>query len=140
MPKPNFEKKLDKICGTNFTEDERTKFGWTLQTMGMLNNTVLTADPVNVLSGNYVIQEKDLAIRGIPFLSVIRTYNSLNKTNGIFGQGWSSSYEYRLKERNSGKVSINLPDGNKNIFTITNTIIRETHIKNMYWKPHSLTD
>ena len=46
-----------------------------------------------------------------------------------FGENYYKSYVY---------FNFDEEEELKSIFTLT--IIRETHIKNMYWKPHSLTD
>ena len=111
-----FEAKLKQICGPDFSEEEQAKMDLRIQTLGLVSNTVLTADPVNVVNGDFVLQENDLSIRGVPFLSFVRVYNSLNQENGIFGKGWSSSYEYRLKERGDDTITVLLPDGNRSLF------------------------
>jgi RHS repeat-associated protein len=62
--------------------------------------------PVNLVSGNVYFDQSDGAVAGIrTTIDFVRSYNSLNRGNGlsgIFGAGWTHSYERDIR----------LPDGN----------------------------
>jgi RHS repeat-associated protein len=75
-------------------------------------------EPVNVASGNYYMETKDLAIpaRGIPF-TITRYHNSLNPHFGFFGPGWSSNISPYLYTLESGNIKIMNPDGEFNLYT-----------------------
>jgi RHS repeat-associated protein len=73
--------------------------------------TCRAGDPVNCASGNFSETFTDAAVPGRgPALDLTRTYNSLGaSTEGIFGYGWSSSYE--------AHVTVN-PDGSATVFEV----------------------
>ena len=59
--------------------------------------------PIELATGNFIYSAQDLFIPGVgPSLSVTRTYNSQDRRNGLFGEGWSFSYENRLIETTDG--------------------------------------
>ncbi|MDR0416747.1 MAG: DUF6531 domain-containing protein, partial [Propionibacteriaceae bacterium] len=64
---------------------------------GGLETTGYADDPVNTATGNLVEPERDLVFAGgCAGLGFTRTYNSLNRSVGAFGLGWSSPAESRL--------------------------------------------
>jgi RHS repeat-associated protein len=68
--------------------------------------------PVNVTTGNMWIHQSDYKIGGsIRDLSIDRTYNSVSRFSGIFGYGWSSGIDLRLKADSSGFVQIDFGNG-----------------------------
>lgn len=72
-----------------------------------------TANPVNCATGNFTHSFTDFAIPGdgMP-LDLSRTYNSLAaSTPGLFGYGWTSSYEMKLTTDSSGDVTVAQEDG-----------------------------
>ncbi len=75
----------------------------------------LTANGVNAAIGNFVHAETDVAIPGVgPALRVTRTYNSADRRVGMFGRGWTSSYETRVYENCvTGNVTILHDDGRR---------------------------
>jgi RHS repeat-associated protein len=72
-------------------------------------------NPVNCASGDFWHTFKDVDINGFgPGLNLARTYNSLNATTeGIFGYGWSSSYDMHLAVNGDGSVTITEDDGSQ---------------------------
>jgi hypothetical protein len=53
--------------------------------------------PINVTNGNMYIQQADYQLPGIGHeLQLVRTYNSNSRGTGIFGTGWSSTYEVSI--------------------------------------------
>ncbi len=77
------------------------------------NPTCNRGQPVNCASGDFWHSFTDVKVPGRgPFLDLTRTYNSLSaSTTGIFGFGWSSSYEAHLTVNGDGSVTITEGDG-----------------------------
>jgi RHS repeat-associated protein len=71
--------------------------------------------PVNCASGDFTHTFADLSVAGRgPGLSLTRTYNSLSaSTKGIFGNGWSSSWDVHLTSNGSGSETITAEDGSQ---------------------------
>lgn len=55
-----------------------------------------SGDPVNLITGNYVLQSEDLHIMGSYPLSFTRTYNSLSDENTVCGNGWNHNHQVYL--------------------------------------------
>lgn len=81
----------------------------------------ITVGGVNSAIGSYTDSWTDLSIAGVgPQLELTRTYNSADQRIGIFGRGWTSTYETRAFENCVTKdVTILFGDGR-----------RETHYSN----------
>jgi RHS repeat-associated protein len=61
--------------------------------------TIVSGDPVNMLTGNLIHTERDVTIKGranFPFVFE-RWYNSQNPTNGPFGFGWTHGFNQGIK-------------------------------------------
>jgi RHS repeat-associated protein len=73
------------------------------------------SDPVNCASGDFWESPNDISVNGRgPGLHLSRTYNSLGaSTEGIFGYGWSSSYDMHLTCNADSSVSITEEDGSQ---------------------------
>ncbi len=71
--------------------------------------------PVNCASGDFWHTFTDSRIPGFgPGIDLSRTYNSLNASSeGIFGYGWSSSYDMHLVPNADGSVTITEDDGSQ---------------------------
>ncbi len=71
--------------------------------------------PVNCASGDFWHTFTDASIPGYgPGLDLTRTYNSLEaSTEGIFGYGWTSSYESHLTVNGDGSITITEADGSQ---------------------------
>jgi RHS repeat-associated protein len=71
--------------------------------------------PVNCGSGDFWHTFTDASVPGVgPSLDLTRTYNSLNaSTEGIFGYGWSSSYDINLMMNGDGSVTFVDDDGSQ---------------------------
>ena len=100
----------------NETLEDEEKMKLAIESLGYVEECTVTGDPVNVATGNFFFRETDLCIRGIPFLQVERTYNSLNRRKGIFGRGWSSNFEIKLEVDEENRVKIIKEDGNTETF------------------------
>lgn len=79
------------------------------------NTTCVRADPVNCASGDFTETETDGSVPGRgPELDLTRSYNSLEaSTEGMFGYGWSSSYEMSLVTNEDESVTITAGDGSQ---------------------------
>jgi RHS repeat-associated protein len=78
-----------------------------------------TKYPVSCASGDFSHTFTDVQVRGRgPGLALTRTYNSLSAaTKGIFGYGWSSSYDMHLVVNGDGTVTVTAEDGSQAIAT-----------------------
>ncbi len=79
------------------------------------NPSPCAGDPVNCTSGDLSETFTDISVPGRgPGLDLTRTYNSLSaSTEGIFGYGWSSSYESNLVVNSDGSVTVTEADGSQ---------------------------
>jgi RHS repeat-associated protein len=70
--------------------------------------TTFVAEPVHVVSGNYVHQVKDLSIPGRELgIDFERTYNSSSSlTASSLGYGWIHSYDLRVFESTGGTATV----------------------------------
>ncbi|MFC7531845.1 polymorphic toxin-type HINT domain-containing protein [Actinoplanes sp. GCM10030250] len=73
---------------------------------------------VNTATGAYLRVEKDFAMPsyGIPF-NHARYYSSGNTATGMFGAGWSSSYDIRVAAADNGAVRVRAEDGSEAVYT-----------------------
>jgi RHS repeat-associated protein len=78
-------------------------------------NGCITADPVDCASGDFWQTFTDVSVPGRgPALGLTRTYNDQDgATAGIFGYGWSSSYDQHLTFGQDGSVTVTLADGSQ---------------------------
>ncbi|MFZ1881509.1 MAG: DUF6531 domain-containing protein [Gaiellaceae bacterium] len=79
------------------------------------NPTCNGGDPVNCASGNFSDSFTDVSVQGRgPGLALTRTYNSLSAASlGIFGYGWTSSYEAHLTANGDGSATVFEADGSQ---------------------------
>ena len=71
--------------------------------------------PINCASGDFWHTFTDVSVSGRgPDLDLTRTYNSLNAAKkGIFGYGWTSSYETNLVVNGDGSITVTEDDGSQ---------------------------
>jgi len=67
-------------------------------------------DPVDVITGNLIWEYIDFEVHGARNLTFMRTYNSVNKMDGISGVGWTNSFSFLLTETPTG-MSVMSDDG-----------------------------
>lgn len=74
-------------------------------------------DPVNPATGTLTETSDDVHVNGpgVPF-DFVRTYNSRDTDSGIFGVGWSSTYEASLSFPDSSTVVYRSGDGQQSTF------------------------
>ncbi|MFF5292143.1 nucleic acid/nucleotide deaminase domain-containing protein [Paractinoplanes globisporus] len=72
---------------------------------------------VNTATGAYLRVEQDFAMPsyGIPF-NHARYYSSGNTATGMFGAGWSSSYDIRVIAADNGAVRVRAEDGSEAVY------------------------
>lgn len=73
-------------------------------------------DPVAVDSGNFILDELDLATGGEDPFMFTRFYNSHDSEMGSLGLGWIHNYDLRIRFSMSGAV-VTLDDGSEVLFT-----------------------
>ena len=78
-------------------------------------HNITPRDPVDCASGDFFHTFTDDSVPGYgPALDLTRTYNSLNATTeGIFGYGWTSSYDSHLVVNGDGSITITEGDGSQ---------------------------
>jgi len=81
----------DGTEGANTPEDMEHK--------NSCNSSSQTGSPVYLKSLALVWQEVDVELPGRPYIGLQRTYNSTDKTEGVFGKGWSTRCERSLTKR-----------------------------------------
>ena len=75
---------------------------------------------VTAFNGNFVMGETDFQLDGRgPGISINRTYNSHDSDNGLFGIGWYSSIEEKVKEEANGNILLTEADKGTILFTKT---------------------
>ncbi|MFZ2960716.1 MAG: DUF6531 domain-containing protein, partial [Candidatus Ozemobacteraceae bacterium] len=75
----------------------------------------IVGDPVNTVSGDFILPETDLSLKSRMPLVLARVYNSLDSHIGPFGRGWSSPYLSRLEITASDVAFVN-SDGSRVLF------------------------
>ncbi|MGN0505028.1 MAG: S8 family serine peptidase, partial [Lachnospiraceae bacterium] len=85
---------------------------------GEMYNQASGGDPVNVITGNFYMSLTDLYFAGIGDspVAITRSYNSLDTGSGLFGKGWSFSYESSLSVVSSSRVKVTYADGRILVF------------------------
>jgi RHS repeat-associated protein len=73
---------------------------------------------VNTATGAYLRVERDFVMPsyGIPF-NHARYYSSGNTGTGMFGPGWSSSYDIRIAAADNGAARVRAEDGSEAVYT-----------------------
>ena len=70
--------------------------------------------PVNIFSGNVYLHQTDGSVSGFSPLALTRTYNSLvarRGVSGVFGLGWTHSFEASVTELQPGQLMLRQPSG-----------------------------
>jgi RHS repeat-associated protein len=69
-------------------------------------------EPVNATNGNMYLQQNDYQLPGVGFgISVTRAYNSQSQSVGLFGRGWSSTYDESILPYDDSLARLNQNDG-----------------------------
>lgn len=72
----------------------------------------IVGGPINVTNGNMYLQQSDFQLPGVgEAISITRTYNSMSKRFGLFGRGWSSTYDIALTIQDSNRLRLYAADG-----------------------------
>ena len=86
-------------------------------------STVYSPDPVNLNTGNFILDHYDLQIQGFIPLVFRRFYNSRNSFSGMLGSDWNSNFEVDLSfspEKGFGAdATVVLEDGRNEYFVLT---------------------
>lgn len=73
---------------------------------------------VTAFNGNFVMDETDFQLDGRgPGVSINHTYNSQDTSLGLFGTGWFSSIEEKVKEETNGNILLTEEDKGTILFT-----------------------
>jgi len=79
--------------------------------------SILTGQAVNPGTGNQTLQARDLyvAAPGLP-IDIHRYYNSQDRSDSIFGRGWSSEYDMRVFHQPDGAYKVRYKNGRRGVF------------------------
>jgi len=81
-----------------------------------------TGDPVDVTNGNMEYVERDALPGGV----LGRTYHSKSGAAGVFGLGWVSMFDARVKTTGSGNsVLLQLDDNRRYVFQLIDNVYRQ---------------
>ena len=70
----------------------------------------VTKDPIDVATGEVVLQQTDVALAGVLPLTLLRTHVSSYRSGGLYGPTWASTLDQRLELDGSG-LSLATADG-----------------------------
>ncbi|MCD6707750.1 MAG: DUF6531 domain-containing protein, partial [Thiobacillus sp.] len=94
--------------------------------LGFGTGTSVAGDPVNMVTGNLIHSERDIAIKGRGSLPIVfeRWYNSKGAKDGPLGYGWTHSFNHVLRfygvEGGVAKVSWTDGTGGERFFSTAN--------------------
>jgi len=108
------------------------------QLNGIADKTVVqAADPVNIVSGSFYHNEQDFNVATIgDALRVTRHYNSRNYESSMFGNGWTSNWDYSLIVKPDSNILVKYGSGGQITFNKTN----ETPTEITYKAPQANSD
>ena len=107
---------LSFVDPTAVSSAPRANFGIATSDGGKHSTTCTNGkNPVNCASGDFWHTFTDASVTSYgPSLDLTRTYNSLNaSTEGIFWNGWSSSYDMHLVVNEDSSITITEADGSQ---------------------------
>lgn len=76
---------------------------------------VMTGDPVNANTGNFIYEKEDVLIKGRIPLRFKRFYNSTDQRIGAMGKGWRHNYEIQLLQEKDRYIIL-WEDGREEIY------------------------
>ncbi|WP_078579214.1 T7SS effector LXG polymorphic toxin [Salipaludibacillus agaradhaerens] len=84
--------------------------------LGRNKKTSYTEDPINIASGNFIYQHKDIIIPGQSGLHLTRFYNSQDDQKNTFGKKWIFNFGVNLKLLNNYDIEVTFEDGHRELF------------------------
>jgi RHS repeat-associated protein len=93
---------------------------------GLTGGTTVSGDPVNMVTGNLIHNERDIAIKGRGGLPIVfeRWYNSRSPKDGPLGYGWTHSFNHFIRfhgvEGGVAKLGWNDGTGGERFFSTGN--------------------
>lgn len=79
---------------------------------------MFAGDPVNMSSGNYFLQTRDLVVKGFTPIIWERSYNVQEKNSFVLGKGWRHSHLWEIAQTD-GNWCLTEPDGSTLFFEET---------------------
>ncbi len=83
-----------------------------------------SADPVNLNTGNFILENQDMEIPGFSPLILERYYNSMGEFSGMLGKDWNTGFELKICLQpdhtiTGSDISVILGDGRTEYFSST---------------------
>jgi YD repeat-containing protein len=78
-----------------------------------------TRSPVYIPTGHFIWRDLDLVLPGRPAIGVIRTYNSHDARDGLFGNGWTMDAEiglFRVRSDGATQYILRLSNGKRYVY------------------------
>jgi RHS repeat-associated protein len=90
-----------------------------------------TGSPVYIPTGHFIWNETDIIMPGHPTLSLVRTYNSHDGRDGLFGNGWMVEGDiglFKVNTSDANEYHLRLSNGKRYVYTLSTTRSGETSI------------
>lgn len=101
------EANLQKLADSHATVAENVEESM----LGAAEAAEMSADPVNLSTGNFIYDHEDLYIGGEIPLSFHRYYNSKDKRSGALGKCFLHNYDIAIEVRLNDEIGVRLSDG-----------------------------
>jgi len=89
---------------------------------GACSCTECVGKPVRVTNGDVYLQQSDYQLPGVgPAINVSRSYNSRSSQVGLFGRGWSSTYDQSIQTYSGTFAGLKAADGRVTYFSHRNS-------------------
>lgn len=113
--------KLNEVLKSDGNELKETMESYSKILKGIeFYTAVLSKDPVNLCTGNFIYQKEDFSLVGRFPVSFGRFYNALNKRRGRLGNGWNHNFEIYIEiNEKKDTAAVILEDGREDIYQKT---------------------
>ena len=115
---------------------------WIDMMLGKCIFALLSVDPVNLSTGNFIYDCVDMRIEGEVSLEFKRFYNGKSRHKGVLGRGWIHNYEIQLyQDRNQGGIRVLFADGHQEHFWLeeeSGKYLSSTDTGNVITRPENL--
>ena len=88
------------------------------------NSSIFSSDPVNLNTGNFILENVDIEVPGFQEFKFSRYYNSRGGLTGILGCDWNTGFEMKLfftpnYQLNGSSVAVMWEDGRMEYFAVS---------------------
>jgi len=90
-----------------------------------------TGSPVYIPTGHFIWNETDIIMPGHPTLSLVRTYNSHDGRDGLFGNGWMVEGDiglFKVNTSDANEYHLRLSNGKRYVYSLATSGSRKASI------------